>query len=129
MPAGHLTLGGKGEDIALRHVRQKGYVLLERNWRTATGELDIICDDGGTLVFIEVKTRTKGPKNVPYEGLTQKKIRILCRTISQYLSEFNMWHRPCRLDFIGIEISYGQTVIQHIENAAPMTMENSWQPW
>ncbi len=54
-------LGRLGEDLAAAHLERLGYTVLARNHRTRHGELDIVATDGGTLVFVEVKTRRAGP--------------------------------------------------------------------
>lgn len=62
------TLGSLGEDIAVEHLTAAGYRILERNYRTRYGEIDIIAADSGKLVFCEVKTRAAGSSHGPQIG-------------------------------------------------------------
>ena len=62
MPAPHLQLGREGEAAAAALLTGKGYAVIARNYRTRGGEVDIICLDGDTVVFVEVKTRGPGSK-------------------------------------------------------------------
>ncbi len=129
MSARHLNLGRQGEDSAVVYLKKKRYKIVERNWRGKGGELDIICEHKGTIVFVEVKTRTEGPMNAPHHGLTAKKQTNLIRTASQYLSGKSAWDRPCRFDLVAVVVSEdGRANLEHVENvfdAGP----GSWQPW
>ena len=67
------TLGDQGESCAADYLRQKGYHILTRNYRTRVGEIDIIADDHGTKVFIEVKTRSGVYYGTPAEAVNYGK--------------------------------------------------------
>lgn len=131
MPPRHLVLGRRGEDAAAAFLRQKGYKLLDRNWRGTRGELDLVCECDGSVVFVEVKTRTPGPMNKPHQGLTTMKRTTLMRTVSEYLTRHGLWERPCRLDLVAVEIEEGaEPVIEHVENVGDAAPANgNWQPW
>ena len=74
--AGHLQLGARGEKLAARHLRRQGFKVLYRNFRGRQGgEIDLICRDGDTLVFVEVKTRTREDFGRPLEAVGAKKQR------------------------------------------------------
>jgi putative endonuclease len=74
----HTELGSWGEEFAVQVLRRKGYVVLDRNWRTPLGEIDIVCRKSGTLVFVEVKTRRRRSSNYPLqETITHEKERRL----------------------------------------------------
>lgn len=129
MPAGHLTLGARGEEAAAAHLARRGYRILERNWRGRRGELDIVCERKGTLVFVEVKTRTPGPMNAPHQGLTPAKMERVARTVSEYLTRHEAWDRPCRLDLVAVTVPEGgEPEVEHVENAFCPAGEG-WQPW
>ncbi len=68
--AQHLTLGARGEKLAARHLRRRGYKVLYRNFRGRHGgEIDLVCRDRDTLVFVEVKTRTREDFGRPFEAV------------------------------------------------------------
>ena len=67
------TLGKEGEALAVSFCRKKGYRILEKNYRTVFGEIDIIARDGEMIVFIEVKTRTDDTFGYPFEAVDARK--------------------------------------------------------
>ena len=71
------NLGKRGEDIAVAHLTRGGYRILDRNWRCARGEIDIVAREGGDLVFIEVKTRSSLAYGHPLESITLVKLARL----------------------------------------------------
>lgn len=133
MPAGHLTLGRWGEDAAAAHLEARGYAVLARNWRGRGGELDIVCQRRGTVVFAEVKTRTAGQMATPHDALTPAKRRSLARAAAQWLTQHDAWDRPCRFDLLAVIQDQGRTLVEHVENAFDLDPgqagEGGWQPW
>lgn len=134
MPAGHLSLGRRGEEAAAAHLAGRGYKVLDRNWRGRGGELDIVCEKKKTLVFAEVKTRTEGQMAAPHDALTPAKRRNLSRAAGQWLTEHEAWGRPCRFDLLAVVVdAAGQTRVEHVENAFELAPggggEGGWQPW
>lgn len=105
--------GDLGEDIAERYVTALGYTVLERNYSTKFGELDLICIDGGTLVFIEVKRRFSGAYGTPAEAVTKHKQYKISMTAVNYTAAKNAYNVPKRFDIIEI---YGNDV-NHIKGA------------
>ena len=74
----HLRLGTRGERLAARYLRRRGFKILYRNFRGRQGgEIDLICRDGDTLVFVEVKTRTREDFGRPLEAVNRQKQRRL----------------------------------------------------
>ncbi|MBC8195985.1 MAG: YraN family protein [Acidimicrobiia bacterium] len=71
--AGHLALGRWGERVAERYYRRDGYRVLARNWRCGSGEIDLILERSGTVVFCEVKTRTSEAFGHPAEAVDQRR--------------------------------------------------------
>ncbi len=133
MPAGHLDhldLGRQGEDAAARLLEGKGLRILERNLRLGRLELDLVCEDGDTLVFVEVKTRAEGSLATPADGLTAQKRSRLVRAAQAYLAQRDLWQRPCRLDLVAVLFHAGQLhSIEHTPNAFQAEDSGSWQPW
>ena len=134
--SGHLVRGRRGEDVAHDFVRSVGMTVLTRNWRGKRGELDLVCKDGDTLVFVEVKTRDRAGMAAPHDALTPEKQRRLVRAAEEYLSRNKAWDQPCRFDLVAVTMGGdGQGAqVEHIENA--FILENGgggkgggWQPW
>src|SRR6266513_2225935 len=79
-PARHLRLGTRGESLACRFLRRNGYKILYRNFRGRTGgEIDIVCRDRDTLVFVEVKTRTREDFGRPLDAVDRDKRKRISR--------------------------------------------------
>ncbi|HDH53078.1 MAG TPA: YraN family protein, partial [Nitrospirae bacterium] len=70
-----MRLGQKGEELAVKYLRKKGYKIIKQNYKTKIGEIDIIANDGGTLVFVEVKTRESIAYGMPFEAVNSYKRR------------------------------------------------------
>jgi len=114
-------LGKHGEQIAAEHLVRLGYEIVERNYRTRWGELDIVAFDGETLAFCEVKTRRLSPAGGPLDGLRAPQRQRLRKMAGQWLIERT--NRPhsdlIRFDAIGVTIdATGKLVsIEHLEGA------------
>jgi putative endonuclease len=137
MPARHLTLGRQGEDQAQAFLEQQGYAVLARNWRSQGLELDIVCERDGELVFVEVKTRGPGSLGRPDQGLDSAKRRKLMRAASLFLTENDLWEKPCRFDLVAVSPDKNGLRCEHVENAfefecdpgAVGGVDPHWQPW
>lgn len=130
MPAGHLDLGRQGEEAAAQLLADKGLRILERNLRLGRLELDLVCEEGDTLVFVEVKTRAEGSLATPADGLTGQKRSRLLRAAQAYLARHDLWHRPCRLDLVAVLFRAGQLQrIEHTPDAFQADAQGGWQPW
>ncbi len=109
--------GLRGEAIATKYLRKKGYRILERNYRTPFGEIDIIAEDRGTLVFIEVKTRKADLFGLPEESVTIKKRERIKKAALHYLKDLKKVP-PVRFDVLSILTSpLSEVLIEHIEYA------------
>ncbi len=129
--APHLRTGRRGEDLAERRLKARGLRVLERNYRTPHGELDLVCRAGDTLVFVEVKTRKAGSRAAPHQALTAAKRTRLARAAAQYLSATGNWDAPCRFDLVEVVDPGGpDQAVRHIENAFVLDGNGAgWQPW
>ena len=96
-------IGAWGEKIASQHLVAKGYQILARNWRTQEGEVDLVAQDGETVVFVEVKTRTSKDFGWPEESITAAKRRRLQRSALAYLSDQDLMDVLWRIDVIAID--------------------------
>ncbi len=84
MPKHNKLLGAQGEELATQFLIQLGYTIIERNWRTRYGEIDIIAKKSNILYCIEVKTRTTLSNGYPIEAITPKKLRRMQFTAKLY---------------------------------------------
>lgn len=125
----HLKLGRQGEEQAVQYLIQHGYTVCARNWCGTCGEIDIVCEQGELCIFTEVKTRNEKPMNVPHHALTPHKQKNLVQTASQYLTEHEQWHRPCRFDFIAVSIDSSQHIHIHHSPDVFQAQDMPWQPW
>lgn len=113
----HSQLGHQGEQWALDYLLAKNFVLLQRQFRSRWGEIDLIMNDGDTLVFVEVKLRRQSRYGSPLESISKTKQRHLYKTADYYLLKYP-YAGPIRFDVVGIVQSKSQiNVFQHIENA------------
>ena len=108
-----------GEEIATTIISQKGYQILENNYRCKIGEIDIIASNKEYLVFIEVKTRTVGKTIVdPLISITQKKRQKLKNLGMFYVRQKSIYNKQPRFDVIAIKLlKDNKHTFQHIENA------------
>lgn len=114
--AEHNELGNIGEIRAQNYLKEKGYTLLNTNWKAGKLELDIIAKHLDWLVVIEVKTRSTDTFEHPEEAITVRKIRNLVNAAHEYILQHD-WHGNTRFDVISV-IPYGQEFrIEHIEDA------------
>ena len=105
--------GSMYEQAAGVWLEQKGWEILEYNYRCRAGEIDIIARDGETLVFCEVKYRSGPEKGSPLEAVGVKKQQTIFRCALFYMTERHMQDVPCRFDVIGID----GTEAVHIKDA------------
>ena len=118
MTRDRLQLGRQGEDAAVRHLKELGYQIVERNYRTMLGEIDIIAKEKGDLVFVEVKTRSGTGFGVPAESITPRKCRQISKTAMLYLSQHKLTDAPARFDVVSVIAGRdGKFEIEVIRNA------------
>ncbi|MGB3632911.1 MAG: YraN family protein, partial [Rubrobacteraceae bacterium] len=98
--------GDRGETLAVQHLSDAGYELVERNYRTRYGEIDLILRDGETLVFVEVKLRSGTGYGDPLESVTLRKQEQIRNIAEQYLAECQPEFEELRFDVVGI-LDYG----------------------
>ena len=115
--SGKLVLGKAGEQVAEQYLKNKGYKLIERNYRCAAGELDLIVLDRRVVVFVEVKTRSGHGYGSPLEAVEFRKQRKMIQVAQCFLSEKKLHQRDARFDVVGISWPGREPVVEHIENA------------
>jgi putative endonuclease len=110
--------GQEGESVAERHLRRKGYRILERNARSSVGELDLVVEDGAVLVFVEVKARRTDAYGGVVHAVHRRKQEKLIQLAAQYLARHHINNRPCRFDVVLIQGSEAsEPQVEHIQNA------------
>ncbi|PXY28329.1 YraN family protein [Prauserella muralis] len=113
-----LALGRRGEDLAAEHLRQRGLVVLSRNWRCREGELDLVATDGRTLIVCEVKTRSGPAYGQPAEAVTADKRSRIRRLAGRWLTDHRVAWCEIRFDVIAIDWPPGGgAFVRHIEGA------------
>lgn len=110
------TLGKKGEEIAVRFIKEKGYRIVEKNYRTVFGEIDIIAKDKEALVFIEVKTRADDTFGDPFEAVNYRKREKIKKVALCFLKKIRK-ELPARFDVLSINVENGREKIEHIKDA------------
>jgi len=93
-----------GEELACAELQRRGYAILERRYRTRAGEIDIVARDRGTVVFVEVKTRTGGAFGGAAAAVTGWKQRRVAHLALEYLSRHGLHRCPCRFDVVAIDV-------------------------
>lgn len=116
--------GNLGEASAARYLESRGFRVLERNWRYRQWELDLVCRDGDTIVFVEVKTRRAGSMASPADAMTPKKRQKLVKAASHYLSQADLWDEPCRFDLAAVVDTGRSMDVEHTENVFDLTGMN-----
>ena len=114
--AKHNELGKQGEDIAVKYLTDKGYEILERNWRNIHKEIDIIAIKDNLLAVVEVKTRQTDEYGEPDIAVTRQKQTRLISAANAYLFQ-NKLDINTRFDIISIIIRDDTPEINHIEDA------------
>lgn len=109
------ALGEYGERIAARYLTDQGMTLLDRNWRTSEGELDLVLREGDTLVVCEVKTRTSNEYGTPHEAVGEEKLARL-RALGADWAQAHGVHPPdLRIDLVAVlRPLKGPSVIDHV---------------
>ena len=105
-------LGLLGEELAEKRLRASGYAILDRNWRTREGEIDIVAREGDVIVFVEVRARRTDTFGLPEESITFRKKERLLKAALAYIEEKGLFELDCRFDLIALELSRGGKVLR-----------------
>jgi putative endonuclease len=109
------VLGQRGERLAESFLTRAGLVILDRNWRCAQGEIDLVARDGDELVFVEVKTRSSTAFGHPLEAITAPKLARLRRLAAAWCAEHEARAAAIRVDAVAIVAPRsGEPVIEHL---------------
>lgn len=113
-------VGHYGERVALAHLEADGFEVLERNWRCAEGEIDLIAVDpkDGALVFVEVKTRSTIDYGVPAEAVSWRKARRIRVLAGRWLAEHDRFFSTVRFDVVAVlRQPRGAAIVEHLREA------------
>jgi putative endonuclease len=108
------AIGDRAEARVAEYLQRKGYRVVARNWCCRGGELDLVCDDAGTIVFVEVRARRDDRHGAPIETVRDLKRRRLILAAQKYLVAQALHDRPCRFDVVTLT---GDAVVEHYEDA------------
>ena len=109
--------GAAGEDLAVDHLERGGYQIVERNYRTAAGEIDVVARLGSTLVFCEVKTRVGDTFGLPAEAVDRVKQARLRKLAAAWLAEHKPGPVDIRFDVVSVIVRDGRSEVTHIPDA------------
>ena len=116
--ATHNDTGKWGEDLAAKYLEEKGYTIVERDWKSGRRDIDIIALDDDVVVFVEVKTRRNRLYGEPEDAIDYYKLQNLQQAISHYV-KFRNIRQDIRFDIISVVGTIGsEPDIQHIQNVA-----------
>jgi putative endonuclease len=98
-------LGQRGEELAVAELTRRGYKIRRRNWRCRAGEVDVIAEHDGWLVFVEVRTRRGQELGTPEASITPAKRARLIRVAQSYLVKFEPGEVDWRIDVVAVELA------------------------
>ena len=107
-------LGIVGERLAAEELARRGYTILVRRYRTDRGEIDLVCEHEGTLVFVEVKARASAEFGTAAECVTDQKKRQVARMAAEYLLHERRGDLPCRFDVVTIDRALSETPVVEV---------------
>lgn len=111
--------GRAAEEAAASYMEQQGWLIVERNWTCRSGELDIIAEKEGILLFVEVRSRSGTGYGLPAESIDGRKIQQVRRTAEVYLHRFGISDRQIRFDAVAVMLGRNLEIrsLEHIEDA------------
>jgi len=115
-------IGKQGEDLATAYLEAEGFRIMERNYRFERAEVDIVCfepaEQGGEIVFVEVKTRSGTGFGRPEEAVTEEKQAHIAHASRAFLYEFRLEGAPCRFDVVSVVLrGTAEPEITHFRDA------------
>jgi putative endonuclease len=112
-------VGAWGEAIAARYLAERGYTVRDRNWRAGHGELDVVAERAGIIVFVEVRTRRSDLFGSAEESITPRKRAMLIETAQRYLDAHHLSEAQWQIDVIAIDLDDRNAVrrLEHYESA------------
>ena len=108
-------IGRYGENRAADYLQDRGYEIIDRNWRSREGEIDLVARERDFIVFIEVKTRNGAGFGHPFEAITKDKVARMRRLATDWCSSKQITGLKVRLDAVSVLISGGRVSIEHLK--------------
>lgn len=107
-------VGRYGEGLVARQLSEQGWVIIDRNWRTRAGEIDIVARDGSELVAVEVKTRRSATFGAPQQAITHAKLARLRRLTAEWLAQQDLRFDGVRIDVVAVTLpKTGSALVEH----------------
>lgn len=126
MTFARISSGRKGEEEAVSYLRKNGYKIIERNYRTKLGEIDIIADCKGCTCFVEVRAKNSPAFGLPEETILKKKQRQISKAALAYIKKFKLEDKSCRFDVVCIEgVDSLRPQVRLIKNA--FDLDSAWR--
>jgi putative endonuclease len=113
----HERPGQAGEDRACRYLAEHGYAVRARNFRCRSGEIDVVAEQDGVVVFVEVKERSSDGHGRGFESVTRGKRRRVIQAARLYASRFGLSEARLRFDVISIDWRDGRAHVRHDQDA------------
>lgn len=113
----NLCLGKAGEEDAVRFLKNNGYKILMKNYRTKLGEVDIVARDKDAYCFIEVKARSFDRFGLPQESVSRRKQIQISKASLQFIKERNLFNKKARFDVVSVMYEQNTPRIDLIKNA------------
>ncbi len=113
----NLNFGREAEELASKFLKDKGYKIISRNYRTKLGEIDIIAEDKNTLCFVEVKARRTNRFGSPEEAISGHKKRQISKTALSFIKDKKLTNRLARFDVVSLSWDSGSPKIELFKNA------------
>jgi putative endonuclease len=112
------ALGSKGEELAVRHLKKRGFKVIERNYHCPAGEIDLVAREKNTLVFVEIKARSSSDFGLPQEAVDRFKQEKLIKAARSYMAERHLSEDiPARFDVVAIHLAPAGPHIELIKDA------------
>ena len=113
------AIGKLGERTAEKFLTSRGFTIIQRNFSTPFGEIDLIAEHDGHLVFVEVKTRRSERFGPPLCAISHAKQKHVIKNCQFYTKRYGLYDRPCRIDAVGINLDMDGNLLllRHVKNA------------
>ncbi len=110
--------GKLGEKMAERFLVSRGFSILDRNFRAPFGEIDLVAERNGCIIFLEVKTRTSERFGPPLSSITRTKQEHILKNCQYYLKRYDLCNGPCRVDAIAVKLDVRGKLrsLHHVKN-------------